>query len=92
MHAPNCATGARAEKRGPCDCGAVDARPWRLRPVHYVDRDQAVEIEIVIDRVLTTHEAMDLALTLQHLAVEVSHGNIARAERAARKEARNAKR
>jgi len=82
-HENTCATGARAERRGPCDCGALAARPWRIRRSEDATTDEQ-RIELEVDGHLTSAEAMDLALTLQALAIEVSHRNIARRERGRR--------
>lgn len=65
-HSPTCASGARAEQRGPCDCGAIDARPWRVRFTDTMHEDRRL-IEFEIDRPLTTTEALDLALSVQEM-------------------------
>jgi hypothetical protein len=85
QHSDACAIGARAELRGPCDCGAVIERPWRVRSLpareHKIVDERDDLVEIVIDRPLTTREAMDLALTLQDLTIMVSHRNIVKREK-----------
>lgn len=80
-HTTECASGRRAEERGPCDCGAVMTMPFRMRTV----RDDASgddRIEMHIDKPLNTSDAMTLALTLQDFAIKTSHANIVRRERA----------
>jgi hypothetical protein len=67
-HAPFCASGDRAERRGFCDCGAEDRdeRPWRLR----VDADPNGGkpcVHVLTDRELSLREAVELALSLQEL-------------------------
>lgn len=100
-HSDTCAIGARAEERGPCNCGADErVRPWRIRPVaipepgsvNAATAEYTLGIMVQIDRDLTTREAMDLALTLQHLTIDTSHRNIVAADRRARKGKRDGKR
>lgn len=69
MHAPTCASGARAEQRGPCDCGAVDSRPYRARFTDTKHEGRRL-IELELDRPLTTGEAVELSLVLQEMTRE----------------------
>jgi len=65
-HTPTCATGARAETRGPCDCGA-GSLPYRARTLPETDEQGKRLVEIQIDGPLTTSETTMLAIMLQEL-------------------------
>ena len=69
QHTPTCASGARAEARGPCDCGA-GALPYRVRTIKETDDTGKRLVEIQIDGPLTTDEAVMLSIMLQELARE----------------------
>ncbi len=86
-HTDECASGARAERRGPCNCGAVKQRSWRVRAVspslHGIADEPDDLIEVIFTRddgYLDTSDAIALALTLQALTIETSHRNVARRE------------
>ena len=66
QHTPTCASGARAETRGPCDCGAGEL-PYRARTIDQKDDDGKRLVEIQIDGPLTTGEATMLSIMLQEL-------------------------
>ncbi len=72
---------ARAENVTACDCGAERRRSWRIRAVRADALVSQDTIEIQVDCPLNTREAMDLSLSLQALAIETAHRNIARRER-----------
>lgn len=69
QHTATCASGARAETRGPCDCGAGEL-PYRARTLDEVDTDGKRLVEIQIDGPLTTGEATMLSIMLQELTRE----------------------
>lgn len=66
MHTATCASGARAETRGPCDCGAGEL-PYRARVLEETDDDGKRLVEIQIDGPLSTAEVGLLAIMLQEL-------------------------
>jgi len=68
-HGPTCASGARAEARAECDCGASE-RPYRARVLEEVDERGQRLVEVQVDGPLTASEAVSLAITLQELARE----------------------
>lgn len=86
-HSPTCALGARAENRGPCDCGAIDNRPFRIRLLDDLEPPgRGVRhrlVEVVVDGPLTTGHAVELSLQLQELTRE--EGQRAAAQRARRR-------
>lgn len=82
-HAETCASGARAEIRGPCDCNA-SPYPWAIRAVDQPDGHS--KIEVIVDGPMTILDASMLALTLQDLTVTTIHKDIARRERKANKD------
>lgn len=59
-HAETCATGARAELRGPCDCNA-SPYPWAIR---LVDDSQ---VEVVTDGPMSLSDATMLSIAIQEL-------------------------
>jgi hypothetical protein len=65
-HSSTCASGARAETRGQCDCGAGEL-PYRARTLKEVDETGRRKVEIQIDGPLTTGEATMLGLYLLEL-------------------------
>lgn len=74
IHTPECASGARAEKRGDCNCGAVEQRPYRVR-TSYGGRDgyaldelgkRMVHVEVL--RPLTTREAVEMSIAIQEFS------------------------
>jgi len=65
-HTAVCASGARAETRAECDCGASQ-RPYRCRLLDAVDADGKRLVEIETDGPLSTAEAGLFALQLQEL-------------------------
>lgn len=67
-HAPTCATGARAEIRGPCDCGATRRLPYRIR-AHPTARepDGRRLVEIEVESPITGTDAVMLSIALQEL-------------------------
>ncbi len=71
-HTATCASGARAETRGECDCGAMDTRPFRLRMVPEADALGKRKVELVMvghaGYALTSAQACDLALALLEMA------------------------
>lgn len=69
QHTPTCASGARAEHRGPCDCGAGEL-PYRCRTLKETDETGKRLVEIQVDGPLTTAEVSMLAITLQELTRE----------------------
>jgi len=81
-HADTCPSGDRAELRGPCSCGAADDRPWAVRALGDTDERGRALVEVSIRRVLTSGEAVELALTLQELTREIGE-RWARAQRRA---------
>ena len=83
-HAETCSTGARAERRGECNCGAVDARPYRLRAVDVAGSIERA-VELVVERPLTLTEAVELSLSMQELTREEAQRRCRREERAARR-------
>lgn len=70
QHSPTCASGARAELRGECDCGAVDDRPYRARFTDTHDDTGRRLIELQLDRPLTCREAGELEIVLQTMTRE----------------------
>ncbi len=69
-HAMTCRLVQRAEARGPCDCGAVDDRPYRLRMVNAVDDTGKQMLELVFGEsayLLTSAQAVELGLALMEL-------------------------
>lgn len=69
VHAPTCATGARAERRGPCDCGSTQSVPFRIG-MHggtAVDESGRRLVEIEVDSPMTTADAVQLSIALQDL-------------------------
>ena len=66
-HTATCATGARAELRKGCDCGAGEL-PYRARVLVEEDGDGKRLIEIQVDGSLTTSEVTMLSIMLQELA------------------------
>jgi hypothetical protein len=80
-HAPTCATGSRAETRGPCDCGAED-RPaaWAIQIVdEYEDNDSRPMVRIVAD--VLTREELFLLRNAIPVASERCHAISVRRER-----------
>lgn len=70
QHTPTCASGARAETRGPCDCGAGEL-PYRARVIkEQTDETGKRLVEIQIDGPLTTGEVVMLSIMLQELTRE----------------------
>lgn len=65
-HTPTCASGARAETRAACDCGAGEP-PYRARVMDETDEAGKRLVEIQIDGPLTTSEAVMLSIMLQEL-------------------------
>lgn len=65
-HTPTCASGARAETRAECDCGA-GARPYRCRLLDAKDEDGHRLVQIETDGPLSTAEACLFALQLLEL-------------------------
>jgi hypothetical protein len=65
-HTPTCASGARAETRAACDCGAGEL-PYRARVIDETDETGKRLVEIQIDGPLTTSEAVMLSIMLQEL-------------------------
>ena len=68
-HTATCASGARAETRGPCDCGAGEL-PYRARMLEETDERGHHLVELQIDGPLTTSEAVMLSIMLQELTKE----------------------
>lgn len=66
-HTPTCATGARAEIRGPCDCGAVIERPYQIRLLDSKDGTGRRLVDLQVRGALTTAEATELSITIQEL-------------------------
>lgn len=66
QHTPTCASGARAELRGPCDCG-VGELPYRARTLKQTDENGRRLVEIQVDGPLTTSEVTMLSIMLQEL-------------------------
>lgn len=66
QHTETCASGARAETRGPCDCGAGEL-PYRARMLDEKDERGHRMVEIVIDGPLTTSEVVMMSIMLQEL-------------------------
>lgn len=69
LHSAICATGARAEVRGPCDCGAGEL-PYRARMLDLRDAQGHRMIDIHVDGPLTPTEAVMMSIMLQELAKE----------------------
>ena len=69
QHTPTCVSGARAELRGPCDCGAGEL-PYRARTMSQADTDGKRLVEVQVDGPLTTGEAVMLSILLQELTRE----------------------
>lgn len=65
-HTATCATGARAETRSQCDCGAGE-RPYRCRLLDSKDQDGKRLVLIETDGPLSTAEAGLFAIQLQEL-------------------------
>lgn len=65
-HTPTCASGARAETRGECDCGAGE-RPYRCRLLDETDASGKRLVHIEVDGPLSTVEAGLFSLQLQEL-------------------------
>lgn len=65
-HTATCASGARAETRATCDCGAGE-RPYRARVIKECDADGQRLVVIEVDGPLTTGEATMLSIMLQEL-------------------------
>ena len=65
-HTATCATGARAEVRGACDCGAGEL-PYRARALSETDEQGKRLIELQVDGPLTTSEVTMLSIMLQEL-------------------------
>ncbi len=64
-HVETCATGARAEKRGPCDCGAPEHFPaWTIRVLEEREPSGAPFVEVKTTEKLTSTEAAMFALAL----------------------------
>jgi len=68
-HAATCASGARAETRGPCDCGAGEV-PYRARMLKETDERGQRLVELQVDGPLTTGEVVMLSIVLQELTRE----------------------
>jgi len=68
-HTATCASGARAETRGKCDCGAGEA-PFRARLLKETDGRGHQLVELQVDGPLTTSEAVMLSIMLQDLTKE----------------------
>lgn len=69
-HGEACASGARAELRGPCDCGAMTERPvWRIRIVRLDGGDEPM-LDIGMGEWMTSTEAVMLSIALQRATVE----------------------
>lgn len=84
-HTDTCATGARAERRGPCDCGAVDTHAYGLK----ITDDHKVELHVLGRSVqLLPMEAGMLAIQLHEAGRIAVQQRIAADERAERKRAR----
>jgi hypothetical protein len=66
QHTPTCASGARAETRAACDCGAGEL-PYRARTLQETDETGKRLVEIQIDGPLTTGEVVMLSIMLQEL-------------------------
>jgi hypothetical protein len=64
-----CASGARAELRAACDCGA-GALPYRARLLDEKDEQGFRLVEIQIDGPLTTTEVTMFSILLQELTRE----------------------
>jgi len=69
-HSPTCASGARAEQRAACDCGAGERAPYRARMLPEKDDSGRRLVEIQIDGPLTTGEVTMLSILLQELTKE----------------------
>jgi hypothetical protein len=65
-HSSTCATGARAEVRGDCDCGAGET-PYRARVIDQTDESGKRLVEIQIDGPLNVHEVGLMCLMLHEL-------------------------
>ena len=65
-HTATCASGARAETRGPCDCG-TGALPYRARTLPETDESGRRLVEVQIDGPLTTSEVVMFSIMLQEL-------------------------
>lgn len=65
-HTPACASGARAEHRAACDCGAGEL-PYRARTLTETDETGKRLVEVQIDGPLTTTEVVMLSIMLQGL-------------------------
>jgi hypothetical protein len=68
-HSESCATGARAELRGECDCGGI-ALPYRARLLDQLDGHGRRLVEIQVDGPLTTTDATYLGIVIQELTKE----------------------
>jgi hypothetical protein len=66
QHTATCAIGARAETRGPCDCGAGEL-PYRARLLKETDERGHHLVEVQVDGPLTTSEVTMLSIMLQEL-------------------------
>lgn len=65
-HTATCATGARAELRRACDCGAGEL-PYRARVLVDEDVDGKRLVELQVDGPLTANEVTMLSIMLQEL-------------------------
>lgn len=65
-HTATCASGARAETRAECDCGAGPL-PYRARILDELDERGFPLVEIVIDGPMTTTEVTMMSIMLMEL-------------------------
>lgn len=72
-HTPECATGARAETRGACNCGAHE-RPavWSIQVLREVDDNGRNKIRIHVPDALTWVETCSLGLALHDVQLRTS--------------------
>lgn len=72
-HAPQCVTGARAETRGGCTCGAIDRAPaFVLRILSERDESGRQLVQVSIPQALTWLEVCALQLALEQVQSETA--------------------
>lgn len=88
-HTPTCASGARAETRGKCNCGAKQQDPaWSVRVLDAMDAAGHPMVELKAREELTSGEAVMLSIALQEATRECGRRFAQAVDRAHRRAAR----
>lgn len=88
-HAVGCATGARAEQRAECDCGAESQEAaWEIEILKELDTAGHSKVSVVTAAVMTSGEAVSLSIALADITRECGRLFAIRDERKGKRSSR----